>query len=166
MPTSDNLVTVEPPVEPRKASMRAGAMKRAAEAWQWRVLGKSWTEVAELVGFSNDANAIRAVRRFYGTLPTPSTDELRAMWRARLEHLWSLAQRDAQAARPGALRAGVAIADRASKLDGLDAPARFEVSAASAELNEIVHVILRAQGVELDAEADVFGDVVDAEVID
>ncbi|MFB8386795.1 hypothetical protein ACFC3F_06605 [Microbacterium sp. NPDC055910] len=140
-----------------KVGTRGDAMQRAAQAWHLRVLGKTWAEIAEAVGFANDANAIRAVRRFVGRLPEPSADEARTVWRERMEYLWSVAARDAAAGRPGALRAGVAVADRASKLDGLDAPQRFAVTPNEAELNRLVDMLVARSGHE---------EISDAEVID
>lgn len=134
---------------------RGDAMQRAAQAYHLRIVGRTWTEIAAEVGFANDANAIRAVRRFAGRLPDPSPEETRTVWRDRMEHLWSLAARDAETGRPGALRAGVAIADRAARLDGLDAPTRVHVTPGAAELDEIVARLLRMGGVEEIVEADV-----------
>jgi AraC-like DNA-binding protein len=137
--------------------IRGDAMQRAAEAWHLRVLGKTWTEIAHQVGYANDANVIRAVRRFVGRLPEPSPEETRTVWRARMEHLWGIAVRDADAGRPGALRAGVAIADRASRFDGLDAPQRVELSPGSEVLDAMVAEMMRRSGRP---------EIVDAEVID
>ncbi len=134
---------------------RGDAMQRAAQAYHLRVMGKTWAEIAADVGFSNDANAIRAVRRFVGKLPEPSADETRTVWRDRMEHLWSLAARDAEQGRPGALRAGVAIADRASRLDGLDAPTRVRFEPGEEELEAIVATLLHKGGHEEILDADV-----------
>ncbi|OAN37437.1 hypothetical protein A4X16_16640 [Microbacterium sp. H83] len=121
-------------------------MQRAAQAWHLRVLGRTWAEIAEAVGFANDANAIRAVRRFVGKLPEPDVDETRTVWRERMEHLWGIAARDAEAGRPGAIRAGVAVAQRASALDGLDAPARYEITPAESQLEQLVQQMLARSG--------------------
>lgn len=143
----------------RRPPRNAKAMQRVSDAWAMRIRGATWDEIAADVGYANAPNAVRAVRNFAGTLPEPSNPELRSLWRERLEYLWPLAARDVEAARPGAIRAAVAIADRAAKLDGLDAPSRLEVSASVQELNEIAAaMITRERG---DSEADIF----DAEVI-
>lgn len=130
-------------------------MQRAAEAWHLRVLGKTWDEIARTVGYANDANAIRAVRKFAGRLPAPSAEETRTIWRERMEHLWSIAARDAAAGRPGALRAGVAVAQRAAALDGLDEPTRVAVGPDDEFLDQIVSRIAAAAGHEEILEADV-----------
>lgn len=141
-----------------KRPMRRGdGMQRAAEGWHLRVIGRTWQQIADELGYANPSNAHRAVMRFAGTIPDPKPDTLREMWRARMERLWSLAHRDAEAGRPGALRAGVAIADRASRLDGLDAPTRYEVSPGEVELQRIVDEIVSRSGHD---------EIQDAEVID
>ncbi|HCS61400.1 MAG TPA: hypothetical protein DIW46_08395 [Microbacterium sp.] len=136
---------------------RGDAMQRATQAWHLRVLGKTWAEIAQTVGFANDANAIRAVRRYVGRLPEPDAEETRTVWRARMEHLWSAAARDAEVGRPGAIRAGVAVAQRAAALDGLDAPTRYEFTPAEAQLEQLVQQLVARSGhVEVvEAEADV-----------
>lgn len=134
---------------------RGDAMQRAAQAWHLRVLGKTWNEIADTVGFANDANAIRAVRRYVGRLPEPDADQARTVWRERMEHLWGIAARDAEAGRPGAIRAGVAIAQRSAALDGLDAPSRYEITPGEAQLEQLVQQLLQRSGYEDSPEADV-----------
>lgn len=134
---------------------RGDGMQRAAEGWHLRVIGRTWQQIADELGYANPSNAHRAVMRFAGTIPDPKPDTLREMWRARMERLWTLAHRDAENGRPGALRAGVAIADRASRLDGLDAPTRFELTPADAEIERIVDLIARRAGHEVIQDAEV-----------
>ena len=67
------------------------------------------------------------MRTYFGRLPEPDHDEQRRLWRDRLEvlwrRLWRQTARDVQEQKPGAIRAGVAGADRAARLYGLDEPA-------------------------------------------
>lgn len=143
--------------------MRRGeAMQRASQGWHLRVTGRTWQQIADELGYANPSNAHRAVMRFAGTIPDPKPDTLRDLWRARMEHLWSLAARDADAGRPGALRAGVAIADRASKFDGLDAPQRFEVTPSEVELERLIEEFVARSGREVIEDAD----VLELEVLD
>lgn len=130
-------------------------MQRAARGWHLRVTGQTWQQIADELGYASQQGAHRAVMRFAGTIPDPRPDDLRAMWRARMEHLWRFAARDAEAGRPGALRAGVAIADRAGKLDGLDAPMRLAVSPDEQQLEEMVEILLARSGQQRIEEADV-----------
>lgn len=140
----------------------APAMQKVADAWAMRVRGADWATIARTVGYSSPQNAMRAVRRFAGKLPEPTAPELRSLWRERLEYLWPHAARDAELGRPGALRAAVAIADRASKLDGLDAPQRFEVTPDAAAFDALVDRLVAAQGGEV-VEAD---DIVELTMIE
>jgi hypothetical protein len=105
----------------RKATVKADAAVRAMKAWTARVTGSTWEE-AEIAGFTNPANALRAVKNYFGSLPDIEREDQRALWRARLEHLWAQALVDVQQQRPGAVRAAVAVGQRSAQLDGLDAP--------------------------------------------
>lgn len=91
----------------RNVVVRADHGDRASRAWRLRAAGMQWDEIAETVGYANDSNAIRAVKAFFGTLPTPDRELTRAVWRERHERLWRLALEDAEANRTGALRAAV-----------------------------------------------------------
>jgi hypothetical protein len=146
---------------------RGDALQRASEGWALRVQGKTWQQIANAVGFASAQGAHRAVMRFAGTIPDPDPSVLKKMWRARLDRLYALADRDAEAARPGALRAASAIAQRAAAMDGLDAPTQLNLTADAAELDRMVQVLFAATTSESAREADVFDDddVVDAEVV-
>lgn len=130
-------------------------MQRVADAWAMRVRGATWDEVAAAVGYANGPNVLRAVRNFVGKLPEPSMSESRSLWRERLEFLWTVAARDVETGKPGAMRAAVAVAQRAAQLDGLDQPQRLEVNATASDITELVRVLLAAHGFE-DSEADIW----------
>lgn len=145
-------------------------MQRVADAWSMRVRGATWDEIAAALGYANGPNALRAVRNFAGSLPQPEMPELRSLWRERLEFLWPIAARDVEAGKPGAMRAAVAVAQRAAQLDGLDAPQRVQVeSADAAELAAMVGALLAAQGSDADVlESSIWDgeEIEDAEVVD
>lgn len=103
--------------------VNAAAQAKAQQAWSLRVAGLPWARIAEHVGYSDDAGAIRAVRTYAGSLPEVDRHASRQVWRERIEWLWARAARDVQEQRPGAVRAAVALAQRAGQLDGLDVPA-------------------------------------------
>lgn len=145
----------------RRPSHNAPAMQKVADAWAMRIRGAAWEDIAAAVGYANGPNALRAVRNYVGTLPEPTLPELRSLWRERLEFLWPVAARDVEDGKPGAMRAAVAVAQRAAQLDGLDQPQRVEFSTDSAELDRMVRALLAAQG-HPDLEADVFA----AEIVD
>ena len=138
-------------------------MQRVADAYGMRVRGAGWAEIATACGYSTPQNAMRAVKNYTGTLPViESTEGLRSLWRDRLEHLWPLAVRDAEGGRPGAMRAAVAVADRAAKLDGLDAPTRYELTPDEARLEQLVGELLHRSGRPMIEDAD----VLELEVLD
>lgn len=144
--------------------VRADAAQRAQRAWAARVSGSTWAEAAGIAGYSDAAVACRAVKRYFGTLPRIESEDMRDLWRERLETLWAFAHRDARKGRPGALRAGVAVAQRAAALDGLDAPTRYDV-ATDAQLDHLLAQLFARAGVVDVLEAEVLDlDVVDAEV--
>lgn len=119
----------------RAPHANAKAMQRVADAWAMRVRGATWDEVASAVGYANGPNALRAVRNFAGKLPELEASELRSLWRERMEFLWPVAVRDVEGGKPGAMRAAVAVAQRAAQLDGLDQPQRIELNADASELD-------------------------------
>ena len=102
--------------------VRADAAQRAMRAWTARVCGATWQEAAQIAGFTDQHNAIRAVSNYFGSLPSPELSDLRHLWRPRCELLWAQAVIDIREQRPGAITAGVRVTERAAKLDGLDAP--------------------------------------------
>lgn len=161
----DELIGPMPP-EPVKR-VRADALARAERAWNARVLGASWETAARVAGYSDAANAIRAVRSVYGSLPAIERDEARRLWRDRLEVVYRQAIQDVQDRRPGAVTAIVRLADRAARLDGLDEPARFSLTPSDNELGQWVASVIEARGGrEIPGEGDIFGDVVDAEIVE
>lgn len=99
---------------------------RADAAWKLRVAGLSWTQIAKQVGYSNRMNAHRAVRARCGTVPQPERQELRDIWRDRLETLWLQSTRDVAEQRHGAMTAAVRVVQVALMLDGLAEPTRID----------------------------------------
>ncbi|MBD3941642.1 hypothetical protein IF188_08035 [Microbacterium sp. NEAU-LLC] len=158
------------PQTPAPAKVYAGSLQKVADAYAMRIRGAEWATIAAAVGYANPQNAMRAVRNYVGRLPQPQMPELRSMWRDRLEWLWPIAARDVEAGKPGAMRAAVAVAQRAAQLDGIDAPQTVRVeSADAAELAAMVAALLAANGGDVgELEASMWGgdDIEDAEVVD
>jgi hypothetical protein len=115
------------PPEPVRM-IRADALQRASRAWAARVAGGTWAQAAELSGFSDVTACHHAVRSAYGQLPKPDREELRDMWRDRLELSWRQAVKDMTEQRAGATTASVRIAGLAVMLDGLAEPTRLDVT--------------------------------------
>lgn len=147
------------------AVVRADAAQRAQRAWTARVSGSTWDEAAKVAGYADAATACRGVKNYFGQLPVVERDDLRDVWRARMELLWTYAARDAKKGKPGALRAGTAIAQRAAAMDGLDEPTSIAVSASDRQdMDEMVRTLAVLMGIP--QEASIWDDdVVDAEVI-
>jgi hypothetical protein len=149
--SDDNPMTVR--------TVNAAAQAKAQQAWTLRVAGMPWGRIAEVVGFADDAGAIRAVRRFSGTLPAVEREASRALWRERIELLWVQARQDVDEQRPGAIRAATALAQRAAQLDALDVPpVSVVVSPTASEFESVVQRLVEAHGVRSAVEADIFND--------
>jgi hypothetical protein len=147
----------DPPEPVRR--IRADALHRADEAWRLRVLGASWAEVAEAVGYANPENAIRAVRETFGIVPEPDRSEYRRLWRERLERLWRQAYSDALDRQPGAVTAAVRIVETAMRLDGLAAPSEVIVhNPPGAEIEAWVMGMMSERQPDLE-EYDVLGEI-------
>lgn len=131
---------------PPAKKVRADALERAERAWNVRVVGGSWQAAARAAGYSDTSNAIRAVRSVYGTLPEVERDEVRRLWRDRLELLWQQVVQDVHGRVPGATTAAVRVADRAAKLDGLDEPSRLSITPSDGELQQFVDAVIAAKG--------------------
>jgi hypothetical protein len=100
--------------------------ERADAAFNLRVAGLSWAQVARETGYANRQNAQRAVKSRCGSLPQPERRELRDLWRDRLERLWLQSVRDVAEQRNGAITAAVRVVQAAAILDGLNAPVQID----------------------------------------
>lgn len=101
---------------------------KAEKAWRARVAGATWRQAAQMSGYSDAQAAIKAVRTFYGTVPREEREELRRLWRDRLEVAWRQVQRDMADQRSGAVTASVRVATAAVALDGLAEPVRVDMT--------------------------------------
>lgn len=68
-------------------TVRSDAFERAMVTSDARERGATWREAAEIAGFSDPANCIRAVRRARGHVPTMALEVVREVWRERIEDL-------------------------------------------------------------------------------
>ncbi|SKC50441.1 hypothetical protein [Plantibacter cousiniae (nom. nud.)] len=148
---------------------RADASERASRAWQLRVSGSTWQEIADQLGYVSPSNVYRACMNYFGTVPQPDKSFRIEMWRQRIEALWGPALRDVQKGRAGAIRAATTVAQRAAALDGLDAPTRVSVTS-DAEIDAWIddYARLKRLAGELPAEVeegDIFAEVVEDEPV-
>lgn len=129
-------------------------------------MGGSWDQAATIAGYSDGSNALRAVRAVYGTLPTIEREEQRRLWRDRLEVFYRQALKDLHNGVPGATTAAVRIAERAARLDGLDAPTKLSlVDPTQEEIERFLNETLGPR--HSDEEPDIFDqEIIDAEVVD
>jgi hypothetical protein len=104
--------------------VRGVSRTKADSAWQARVLGASWAQAAQVAGYANASAAYHAVLRQRGTMPEPTLSDLRAVWRERLESLWSQAWQDVRDRRSGAITHAVRVAGDATRRPGGSLPDR------------------------------------------
>lgn len=121
----DELSGPEPPEQIRH--VRADALARAEAAWRARVAGATWAQAAEIAGYKDRDSCNRQVKRVYGQLPPVDRNELRNLWRDRLEVMWRQSQLDMREQRAGAVTAAVRVTTAAAALDGLADPVKVDV---------------------------------------
>src|SRR5688572_7746070 len=114
-------LSVKPPPEPLP-KVQARHLERADTAWRARVAGATWKQAAQMAGYATPESAIKGVQSAFGELPPLQAADLRNLWRDRLEVLWRQTLTDIAEQRPGAVTAGVRVAQAAALLDGLNAP--------------------------------------------
>lgn len=155
---TDDMIGPEPP--PPVARVRADQLDRADQVWRARVAGATWKQAAQVGGYSSAANACRSVKQVYGGLPEVDREDLRKLWRDRLERLWQQALRDVEDRRSGAITAAVRVEQAAVALDGLDAPIRFSTTPSDRELEIwVANVVALSRPATLELEeADIFAD--------
>lgn len=134
-----------------------------------RIAGAAYSEIAEVLGYSNATTARQAVERsLASTVGQESREQLRFLEARRLERilrgLWKKATDDKNAEHLAAARTALAVIDRHSKLYGLDAPTEMVVyTPAASELEAWVSRMATQVRGELPAEADIIGEVMEVE---
>lgn len=121
------MVLGPPPPDPVKV-VRADALRRADTAWRARVHGATWREAAKMAGYSSDSVAIDGVKAAFGGVPVIDREQLRHLWRERLERAWRQCCADMGERVPGATTAAVRIVTAAAALDGLNEPTKVDVA--------------------------------------
>ena len=116
--------------EPKSANtwVKADALARADHVWALRVAGHTWRHAAEVVGYSSPQAAMAAVRKQYGEVPRLDREDLRNLWRERLEVTWQHVLNDMGDQKPGAVTAAVRVMQAAAALDGLNEAVRVDLS--------------------------------------
>lgn len=143
-------------------SPRADTIERAERAYFARVSGATWTQAAEVAGYTDAANCCRAVRRVFDELPAPDREHQRHLVRDRLDTLYRLALKDAHDRRPGAVTSAVRVLELMSRLDGLtEDRMRILHDPTQHQIDEFLNQYMPEQ---YEKEDDFF-DVEDAEII-
>lgn len=104
------------------------AKERAAKALQFRKEGLTFDEIAEQVGYKSKQSAHDAVMRAIKEIIREPVNELVTLDLERLDVLWQIQYLNAQAGDVQALNACMKIMERKSKLLGLDAPEKKELT--------------------------------------
>lgn len=143
---------------------RQDSRRRAERAQQLRAIGRTWQEIADVLGYANRQGAIMAVARLVErTVPESpealrrhEAEELRLRRAALHERFHDARQRKDVEALVTLNRELDRVSTRWSKLHGLDAPERQEVNV---NVTQTPAAIIERMRTELLA-------VVDAEVVD
>ncbi|MFJ6652818.1 hypothetical protein ACIQLJ_08495 [Microbacterium sp. NPDC091313] len=146
---------------------RTDAARRAADAWQMRVSGIGWDEIAARLGLHGAPNTHRAVKNYFGSVPQPDRELLRTMARERGEALWRRAFESVEKSEgsAAAIRVAVDVLRRQAALDGLDQPTQVEFTPTHDDLQRFVATVVAAHGLAAPEEGDPFA-IVDAEVVE
>jgi len=132
---------------------RADAQERAERAYVARLHGATWREAARVAGYTDQANARRAVERWMGDVPGPEREVQREILREQTQAVLRQALQDVRDRRPGAVTAAVRVLDLQMRLDGLGAPTR--VSLVDPTTEEIEALADRLSGPRRYVDADI-----------
>lgn len=110
-----------------KARREVDAAERAHQALELRKSGLSYLDVGKAIGRS-ESQAWKIVQAALRELPRENAEELRALESARLDELTRLSTIGTKLGDPQAISAAVRVSERRSKLLGLDAPSKHELS--------------------------------------
>jgi AraC-like DNA-binding protein len=143
---------------------RQDARRRAERAHQLRAIGRTWQEIADVLGYRTRQSAMHAVARLLDRTPPvraealrrQEAEELRIRRAALHERFADARQRKDDDALVSLNRELDRVATRWSKLHGLDAPERQEVN---------VNVTQTATAIIADARERLLA-VVDAEIVE
>lgn len=133
------------------------AAERGRQALALRRDGKTWPRIAEELGYADRASAYNAAKRLLDRTEFESVEEYRAIEADRLDELhrvqWDALQSTPVTALPPAISALVKISDRRSKLLGLDAPTRVNVTGTEDFAATAVQLMAEILDAEAEAEA-------------
>ncbi|TCN51816.1 hypothetical protein EV641_109207 [Rhodococcus sp. SMB37] len=142
------------------------AAERGRQALELRRDGKTWPQIAEELGYADRASAYNAAKRLLDRTEFESVEEYRAIEADRLDEahriqfgaLEVLVSMGKFEAVPPAVSALAKISDRRSKLLGLDAPTRVNVTGTEDFAATAVQLMAEILDAEAEAEARPEGD--------
>lgn len=138
------------------------ASEKARLALGMRRDGKQWAEIAESLGYKDPSGAYRAAKRLLDRTEFEAVEEYRAIEADRLDEMhrmqWDALKSTPLAGIPPAISALVKISDRRSKLLGLDAPTRVNVTGTEDFAATAVQLMAEILDAEAEAEARPAGD--------
>lgn len=108
---------------------------RAYRAWQLKLEGETWEDIADAEGWPNGAAAAAEVRRYLdegrAALSGFKQREIKALWEGRLENLYRYALPAAKDGKVPSLMACLAVARQAMVLHQLDKPSEDDLNVAT-----------------------------------
>ena len=121
--------------------------ERERQVIELRAAGRSFNDIAQVVGFKNASGAFTAYERaLKRTMREAGLEECRSLELERLDKLQSAAWPDAMLGDMKAIDSVLKIMDRRSKYLGLDAPIKVEASVDSVDAGSIDSEIFRLMG--------------------
>lgn len=159
---ADALAAVLPPVDNGNGNDVAAATARQAQAVSYRLAGLTYEQIAQQMGYTDRGSARRTVLRALAAVRDESVGDLRAVENLRLERAHSELWQMVVGPRPGDERVDRAmwvdfdtrlraidsmrrLSERRSKLNGMDAPTKIELSpGVSQELQDAIDELREA----------------------
>lgn len=150
---------------PMSATQKVQYAYRQAKCIELKVAGYSWREIAASVGYADEKSAATACRAGLARWGSVAAEELRALQHARLEKLWAISYDIATTdsnkdRRLAGIQTCLRIAERTSRLYGLDAPTKQTVTVVTEDIVTRELRRLEAEMAELDAAP------IDTEIVD
>jgi hypothetical protein len=141
------------------ATQKAQYEYRQAKCIELKVAGYSFREIADSVGYKDERSAADACWAGLKKWGSSQAEELRALQGARMEKLWAIVydiatQSSSKDQQLRAVQQGIGIAERTSRLYGLDAPGKQTVTVVTEDILSRELRRLEAEMEELEAVAD------------
>jgi hypothetical protein len=107
---------------------RLAARERSRRAYELRVAGASFDRIADTLDFADESGARKAVAAFVERLERETVDQARYLELDRLDRMLIAITEQIRKGHLGAIDRALKIMERRSKLLGLDAPTKTDVT--------------------------------------